>query len=830
MANQLTGDFDLVGQAGVKLLNRLVRVMHQNGAKDPSLGLPVFRHRLAAHIEDASGGQPISGSAFVQVGVPFDPPVLQLVAGAPSDVRIRFPIRSRYRPDPGTKPLPEFLSGEVRARYALKLETESGVLGFRVVASPDDSEIGFLSDAKKKVPGVDGPLRNLVRTALQAFQPLPAEFQGAPPILLGLVDPAGEQAVAFPVSLSGAPGDPGSVKRVFAGSNEVAIGVSKEFILAPIQAQLDALKANPPSFTVKVKYLGVKVGHYSVTITKATATWSEGMVITITIKGKATTGSILPNASFSVTMKLKLIFSQGGLSVEAVGAPSVNVSVGGSLPGFVKDAVEDKAEGTLKSRVVKERDTALANANPLVQNAFAQTARLETLLRTIDDLAAVSFYKAEFDPDGLILRGSVKLSPPKEPRVEFAQLANGEGYTAFDSWIPGGWVERFHWSWYWDYGKKGLGGFPQVELRDVVDRFVLEEDGVPVKQATSSSGKGKVKPFFAQVCLSLVGSGGWTQTAKLVPWKACSFNFIGELPYPPKIPVTWPDPVGRKRVIAHVDPAGRRPLELPGVNLLVQRTAGEPVAAAVRGIEAAAREAARPEAALAVALVVPTGSFRQVAAEVARIRRARGADGNVSLLAVEDVDGSWSRAFDLPTRGRASASRLVDSRGRLVWRHDGGMDRNELAGALREHLQAAARPAMQLLRAGVRAGQNAPDFHFDGVSGGRLALRWLRGRLVVLVFAEAGASPSRSTLKGLARLQRSSDRYGLFPLAVVHAADAKATATLRRELRLGFPVVPDPVGAIGERYGIRCWPTTVVIDRDGEIAHVSLGAAWPGQS
>src|SRR5262249_23921290 len=126
--------------------------------------------------------------------------------------------------------------------------------------------------------------------------------------------------------------------------------------------------------------------------------------------------------------------------------------------------------------------------------------------------------------------------------------------------------------------------------------------------------------------------------------------------------------------------------------------------------------------------------------------------------------------------------------------------------------------------AGVRASQTAPDFYFDGTSGGRLALRWLRGRLVVLLFAEADATPSRSALRALKRLERAGEQHQLFPIAVLDGANRKAAAAVRRQLGARFPIVPDPQRAIGTRYGISCWPTTVIIDRDGTIARVSMGA------
>jgi peroxiredoxin len=820
MANQLTGDFDIVGEAGVQLVNRLVRAMHQNGAKDPGLNLPVVPHQLAADVVNDSAGQTVSGSAFVQVGVRSDPPVLQLVAGAPSDVRIRCPIRALYDPDPGTQPLPEFLLGDVHARYAITLETESGVLGVRATASEDDKEIAFYPDAKQEgasqaqIAAVSGALRRVLRNSLPAFLPLPAEFQGAPPILLGLVDASGKQAVAAPVSLSGSGGDPAAVTRVFAESNEIAIAVGKEFILAPVQAQLDDLKANPPSFPVKLK--GYSLATYKTTITTATATWSEGMVVTITIEGTANalgTAKALgfPKVSFSVTVPVQLTFSGGSLSVFAADKPDVKVSVG----GYLGDKVEPKADAQLTNRVIEERNKALDQANTLLGQASGQTDRLQTLLRSIDDKAALFLSTAEYDPDGLILRGFVTLSPPKSGRVTFSPLANGKGYTAFESWVPGGWVEGFHWTWFsianvW-------GAEPgKIEQRYLYDRFVIEEEGLPVKRA----GQGPVLTMgYSQLCLELLGGAG---VAKLVPGKSCGVPYHpGPKVYPPKQPVKYPDPAGRIREIGHIDLDGLR--DRLATNLLVQRVAGEPLVDVLRRVEASFREAARPDAALTVAFVVPKGSFRQVAGEAARIRRRRSARGNVDVLVVEDIEGGWSSTYDIRATSRTNASRLVDPGGRLVWEHDGVLDQRTLAGAFQEHLRTAPPAGVELVTAGVRAGQVAPHFHFDGVSGGRLTLRWLHGRLVVLVFAEAEAAPSLRALKNLKRLERSAERHRLFPLAVLDGTRRKA-AMVRRDLRLGYPVVPDPDGMISGRYGIRCWPTTVVIDRDGQVANVSLGA------
>ena len=129
-------------------------------------------------------------------------------------------------------------------------------------------------------------------------------------------------------------------------------------------------------------------------------------------------------------------------------------------------------------------------------------------------------------------------------------------------------------------------------------------------------------------------------------------------------------------------------------------------------------------------------------------------------------------------------------------------------------------------------GQEAPDFVYQSYEHLWQNLHnMLEESHVLLVF---GASES-----DLARLEQDREplhRLGITPVAVVTERDGEARRTVR-ELNLGFSLLADPRGAIGEQYGVR--EATVardrsmwfMIDQEGEIRDRGEGLrpveGWP---
>ncbi len=117
------------------------------------------------------------------------------------------------------------------------------------------------------------------------------------------------------------------------------------------------------------------------------------------------------------------------------------------------------------------------------------------------------------------------------------------------------------------------------------------------------------------------------------------------------------------------------------------------------------------------------------------------------------------------------------------------------------------------------------------------ALEWLntspirlasqRGRVVALVFFSAGSAYGNNLLDELRFLQaRHSD--GLLVIGIhtpKFEAERQARLALKTINRLGvrFPVAHDPDFVTWQHYGVRAWPTLILLDLQGRVAHTVLG-------
>jgi hypothetical protein len=233
---------------------------------------------------------------------------------------------------------------------------------------------------------------------------------------------------------------------------------------------------------------------YTVTITSATAQWSAGSII-LTITGSAKTGSVAPNADFTITQTLDLSFdpTTETLSVSQAGPPSVSVNVHGPFGGAV--------EGQARASVTNAFNTALGNAlyqiQPQVQSATQQKQKLISQLQTLDGQADAKLEAAEFTPDGIILRGSVSLAPREHFEISYRKLSDDTGVTAFFTWIPGGHVIEYLWRWEFDIAPGPAGSHTDA------DTFLLRNTvwlpGLPPPPYISQSAIG------GRICLGIRG-------------------------------------------------------------------------------------------------------------------------------------------------------------------------------------------------------------------------------------------------------------------------------------------------------------------------------------
>lgn len=117
------------------------------------------------------------------------------------------------------------------------------------------------------------------------------------------------------------------------------------------------------------------------------------------------------------------------------------------------------------------------------------------------------------------------------------------------------------------------------------------------------------------------------------------------------------------------------------------------------------------------------------------------------------------------------------------------------------------------------AGQPAPAFRAERLSGGWLALSDLRGQVVLLDFWATWCPPCVASIPHLQHLHETYSGDGLAVVGVNQEPNAREP--VRQFLRrrgLSFPNVADAGRGVARRYGVYTYPTTVLVDRHGRIA------------
>jgi peroxiredoxin len=127
------------------------------------------------------------------------------------------------------------------------------------------------------------------------------------------------------------------------------------------------------------------------------------------------------------------------------------------------------------------------------------------------------------------------------------------------------------------------------------------------------------------------------------------------------------------------------------------------------------------------------------------------------------------------------------------------------------------------LPAPAEAKQPAPDFTLSQLGGPNLRLAEQRGQVVAINFWASWCAPCRVEMPHLNRLHDKYRDAGFTFLGVNVDDDPKKAAAEAAKLGIRFPVLLDTVKTVSKLYGLNAMPTTVLIDRDGNIREVHLG-------
>ena len=124
---------------------------------------------------------------------------------------------------------------------------------------------------------------------------------------------------------------------------------------------------------------------------------------------------------------------------------------------------------------------------------------------------------------------------------------------------------------------------------------------------------------------------------------------------------------------------------------------------------------------------------------------------------------------------------------------------------------------------GARVGERAPVFSATTLSGERISLAELQGKLVVLNFWASWCGPCRSEMPALEAAAKRTAGQPIVFLGVNVQEPPETVRAFVAELGLTFPILPDPTGEIARTYQVRALPTTFFIDREGRLREQFTG-------
>ena len=123
---------------------------------------------------------------------------------------------------------------------------------------------------------------------------------------------------------------------------------------------------------------------------------------------------------------------------------------------------------------------------------------------------------------------------------------------------------------------------------------------------------------------------------------------------------------------------------------------------------------------------------------------------------------------------------------------------------------------------GSRIGRPAPQLPKEVLVPPRETVASLRGNPAAINFWASWCDPCRKETPELERLSRSL--HGEARLVGVDYSDGRGSAeSFIREFDVTYPVLRDPDGVVGDRYGVTGLPTTAILNSKGRIVQLLRG-------
>ncbi|MBI1422639.1 MAG: redoxin domain-containing protein [Gammaproteobacteria bacterium] len=117
----------------------------------------------------------------------------------------------------------------------------------------------------------------------------------------------------------------------------------------------------------------------------------------------------------------------------------------------------------------------------------------------------------------------------------------------------------------------------------------------------------------------------------------------------------------------------------------------------------------------------------------------------------------------------------------------------------------------------------APEFTLKSRSGKNLRLSDFRGQVVLINFWASWCGPCRQEMPLLENLYKRYSKLGFTILGVNVDTDSSKANNYLRDITVSFPVVYDVTNAVSKNYNVNAMPTTVIVDRNGNMRFLHQG-------
>lgn len=123
----------------------------------------------------------------------------------------------------------------------------------------------------------------------------------------------------------------------------------------------------------------------------------------------------------------------------------------------------------------------------------------------------------------------------------------------------------------------------------------------------------------------------------------------------------------------------------------------------------------------------------------------------------------------------------------------------------------------------LTVGQPAPDFTLKNMQGENQRLAEQKGQIIVLNFWASWCGPCRKEMPALQALQDKYSDLGVAVWGVNVEQENQAGRDFISEIKVDFPIFFDDSNSISANYQVEAMPTTVLIDRNGDVRYVFKG-------